>query len=282
MAGDEVETVTHEVGARVLAGDFAGYMKLVVTPLVRVGQAETGIHADAAAQRRVFERTSLRARHAGWDGLSFEMLGSVAIGGSSIFARFRMTPTIDGVATPLGRTEGGLFQRIGERLMLRARLNTTGGGYESDSAYRPEREPVPVETAALTDAVRGLQQGLQQGDIARFLSSICLPMSLNYDDGVTPVRNAGDAVQVLAAYRQMNTEIASYDSELIDVMCCGPLLRAARFRIFTRLRDGGELDPFTNLYFLRRGRDGWRVALAFNAAIGRTLPPPPPLGRTIQ
>ncbi len=71
----------------------------------------------------------------------------------------------------------------------------------------------------------------------------------------------------------MTSTVASHAVELIEMARFGDALVAARFEVRVTLRDGLRLDPYHNLYFLRQGPDGWRVALVASAAVGRLSPP---------
>lgn len=276
----EILDFLNRMSVCVLAGDWRGFSSLVRQDLVVIGDRRTTSFRMDGEYERAFANLALRAQTAGWDGVRIELDAVEGLGRDSLCVSFRSTPMIGDASTGLTRSEVMVINRAGPDPLASALINPSSEAYWApQSRDASEAGSVEAEAPGAVAAVHGLQAALQTADLPGWLASTAQPFVILYDDGLTLMEDAATAGRVLAAYRQLNERIGVYRSEPLELRRIGRSLMAGRFRIRATARNGAELDPLTNFYVLRRDSTGWRAALSFNAAIGVTLPPPPPLGR---
>lgn len=277
----EITQFLNRMSVCVLAGDWRGFRAMMRPQMVSVGDDRTVTHDALDDYARGFETISLRARSAGWDGARIELKSVEAVGRACVAAVFDVRPMTGEEPFPISAREAVLLQRDGADLSAIAVLNPFSEAcWISPDAPRPRAGRASEETPAAVAAVQGMQQSLQRGDLPGFLAHTDQPFVVAYEDGVSAVRDAGGASRVLASYQQLPGRARAYTSEPLELRRLGRCLMIGRFRITAVSQDGTPRDPVTNFYVLRYDRTGWRVAMSFNTAIGATLPPPPPLGRT--
>jgi hypothetical protein len=268
MDNRDTERFLNELAVRVFSGDWRGYRDMVEDGMFNVGDLRSVAHLGDDMHRRALSSLSVRIRATGWDGLKVRVTKCTAFGCDHELVEALSTPMIGTQAAAVPFAEAYLLRHDENGMRVSALLNPTSERFWKSGV--PRRGPFTqrggtAEAVSLT--VAAMHQALQDDNLGALLSWVDLPAVCFFAEDTVHSRDAEGIRGMMRRLRDMISMIASHDVELVDMARFGDALIAARFEVRVTLHGGARLDPYHNLYFLRQGRDGWRVTAVASASI---------------
>jgi hypothetical protein len=276
MTQQTTERFLNELSVRVFSGDWRGYRDMVVDGMVNVGDARSVVHLGDDMHRRALASLSLRVRATGWDGLKVRVIRCTAFGRDLELVETLSTPMSGDKPAAAPFAEAYLLRHGEDGMRVIALLNPTSERFWNNGVRRdalPARAEAAEAAEAIFRTVTAMHQAVQDKNLGAFLPWVDLPLTCFFPRDEAHCLDADGIRDMLRRLQHMSSMLASHTVKIVDMARFGDALIAARFEVHTTLHDGQRRDPYHNLYFLRQGPDGWRVALVASAAIGRLLPP---------
>lgn len=262
------ESFLNELAVRVFSGDWRGYRDMVEDGMVNVGDERSVVHLGDDVHRRALSSLSVRIRAAGWDGLKVKATRSTAFGRDLELVQTLSTPMIGDRPAAVPFAEAYLLRHCEAGIRAAALLNPTSERFwQSRGARRRDAAPRGGAGEEISATVTAMHQALHDGNLGAFLRWVDLPLSCFFSTGAVHCKDANGVGDLVRQLRHVSATVASHTVALVDMARFGDALVAARFEARATLRDGRDVDPYHNLYFLRQGPDGWRVTLVASATV---------------